>query len=178
MSAPLTSSTAATAPTHIVVMGVSGSGKTTVGEALAKALGWKFVEGDAFHPEANVAKMHAGHPLDDDDRRPWLEALAAEIARDDAAGRSSVIGCSALKRAYRDILRSGAPDVRFLHVHGDKALLWERVSNRPGHFFPAALLDSQLATLEPLGPDERGFVVDIAAPVGTMVAEARADFGL
>ena len=166
------------APAHVVVMGVSGSGKTTVGEALAAALGWRFVEGDAFHPAANVEKMASGHPLDDDDRRPWLEALAAEIARDDAAGRSSVVGCSALKRAYRDILRAGAPDVRFLHVHGDKALLIERVSHRPGHFFPAALLDSQLATLEPLGPDERGVVVDVAAPVEAMVAEARADLGL
>jgi gluconokinase len=164
--------------THIVVMGVSGSGKTTVGEALAEALGWRFVEGDAFHPASNVAKMAAGHPLDDDDRRPWLEALAAEIARDEAAGRSSVIGCSALRRAYRDILRTGAPDVRFLHVHGDTALLAERVSHRPGHFFPASLLESQLATLEPLGPDERGVVVDVAASVPDMVAEARSDFGL
>jgi gluconokinase len=163
---------------HIVVMGVSGSGKTTVGEALAAALGWRFVEGDAFHPAANVAKMASGHPLDDDDRRPWLEALAAEIGKDDAAGRSSVVGCSALRRAYRDILRAGAPDVRFLHVHGDEALLAARVSHRPGHFFPAALLESQLATLEPLGPDERGFVVDVAAPVDQVVAEARAAFGL
>ena len=165
-------------PMHIVVMGVSGSGKTTVGEALAAALGWRFVEGDSFHPKRNVEKMAAGHPLDDADRRPWLEALAGEIAKDEAAGQSSVIGCSALRRAYRDILRTGAPDVRFLHVHGDKALLAERVSHRPGHFFPAALLDSQLATLEPLGPDERGVLVDIAAPVERMVAEARADFGI
>ena len=165
-------------PMHIVVMGVSGSGKTTVGEALAAALGWRFVEGDSFHPKRNVEKMAAGHPLDDADRRPWLEALAGEIAKDEAAGQSSVIGCSALRRAYRDILRTGAPDVRFLHVHGDKALLAERVSHRPGHFFPAALLESQLATLEPLGPDERGVLVDIAAPVERMVAEARADFGI
>lgn len=165
-------------PTHVVVMGVSGSGKTTVGQALAAALGWRFVEGDAFHPAANVEKMASGHALDDADRRPWLEALAAEIGKDDAAGRSSVVGCSALKRAYRDILRTGAPDVRFLHVHGDVALLADRVSHRPGHFFPAALLESQLATLEPLGPDERGYVVDLAAPVDEMVAEARADLGL
>lgn len=163
---------------HIVVMGVSGSGKTTVGEALARALGWRFIEGDAFHPAANVAKMSAGHPLDDDDRRPWLEALATEIARDDAAGRPSVVGCSALRRSYRDILRSGAEDVRFLHVHGDRALLWDRISHRPGHFFPPALLDSQLATLEPLGPDERGVVVDVAAPIPEMVATARQAFGL
>ena len=163
-----------TAPTpqHVVVMGVSGSGKTTVGEALAAELGWRFVEGDSFHPAANVAKMSAGIPLDDADRRPWLEALAAEIARDEAAGRSSVVGCSSLKRAYRDILRTGSPRVRFLHVHGDRAVLAERVSHRPGHFFPATLLDSQLATLEPLGPDEDGFVVDVALPVEEQVQAA------
>ena len=165
-------------PTHIVVMGVSGSGKTTVGEALAQSLDWRFVEGDSFHPKSNVEKMAAGHPLDDADRAPWLQALTDEIAKDEAAGRSSVVGCSALKRAYRDILRSGAPDVRFLHVHGSVALLTERVSDRPGHFFPAKLLESQIATLEPLGADERGVVVDIAAPVATMVAEARETFGL
>ena len=133
------------APQHIVVMGVSGSGKTTVGEALAAALGWRFVEGDSFHPASNVAKMSAGIPLDDVDRRPWLEALAAEIARDEAAGGSSVVGCSALKRAYRDILRTGAPRVRFLHVHGDRAVLAGRVSSRPGHFFPASCESSSVA---------------------------------
>jgi gluconokinase len=163
---------------HLVVMGVSGSGKTTVGEALAAALGWRFVEGDSFHPAANVEKMSAGIPLDDDDRRPWLEALAAEIGKDEAAGRSSVVGCSALKRAYRDILRGGAPRVRFVHVHGERALLTERVAHRPGHFFPAALLDSQLAALEPLGPDEDGVVVDVALPVAAQVEAALAGLGL
>jgi gluconokinase len=147
---------------HIVVMGVSGSGKTTVGEALAERLGWRFIEGDSFHPPQNVAKMSAGIPLDDDDRAPWLKALAVEIARDEAAGRPSVLGCSALKRAYRDILRSGAPRVRFVHVHGDRVVLADRLSHRAGHFFPASLLDSQLAALEPLGPDEDGVVVDVA----------------
>jgi gluconokinase len=166
------------APQHVVVMGVSGSGKTTVGEALAVALGWRFVEGDAFHPPANVAKMSAGIPLDDADREPWLRALAAEIARDEAAGRSSVIGCSSLKRAYRDILRSGAPRVRFLHVHGDTEILAERVSHRPGHFFPAALLESQLAALEPLAADEDGVVVDLALPVEAQVAAALDGLGL
>jgi carbohydrate kinase (thermoresistant glucokinase family) len=165
-------------PQHVVVMGVSGAGKTTVGEALAAALGWRFLEGDAFHPEANVAKMSAGVPLDDADRRPWLEALAAEIGRDEAAGRSSVVGCSALKRAYRDILRGGAPRVRFLHVHGERALLAERVAHRPGHFFPAALLDSQLAALEPLAPDEDGVVVDAALPVEAQVAAGLRGLGL
>lgn len=172
MSAP------ATTPTHIVVMGVSGSGKTTVGEALAEALGWPFVEGDSYHPAANIAKMSAGHPLDDDDRRPWLEALAARIGQDDAAGHSSVVGCSSLRRSYRDILRTGAPDVRFLHVHGDRELLARRLGHRPGHFFPPALLESQFAALEPLGPDENGVVVDIAAPVPEMVTEARRAFGV
>ncbi|HVH01355.1 MAG TPA: gluconokinase [Amaricoccus sp.] len=165
-------------PQHVVVMGVSGSGKSTVGEALAAALGWRFVEGDGHHPPANVAKMSAGIPLTDADRRPWLEALAAEIAADEAAGRPSVVGCSALRRGYRDILRSGAPRVRFLHVHGEPAVLAERVSHRPGHFFPAALLDSQLATLEPLGADEDGVVVDVALPVAAQVAAARQGLGL
>lgn len=163
---------------HIVVMGVSGSGKSTVGKALAATLGWPFVEGDSFHPPANVAKMSAGTPLDDDDRRPWLETLAAQIARNEAAGRSSVLGCSALKRAYRDILRSGAPRVRFLHVHGDRTVLAERVSHRPGHFFPASLLESQLATLEPLGEDEDGVVIDVALPPAEQLDAALHALGL
>ncbi|MGE6781614.1 gluconokinase [Ensifer adhaerens] len=154
---------------HIVVMGVSGSGKTTVGEALAARLGWRFIEGDSFHPPENVAKMSAGIPLDDNDRKPWLRTLAAEIAKDEAAGRSSVVGCSALKRAYRDILRTGAPRVRFVHVHGDRAVLADRLSHRSGHFFPASLLDTQLAALEPLGPDEDGVVVDVALATGEQV---------
>jgi gluconokinase len=163
---------------HVVVMGVSGCGKTTVGAALAEALGWRFVEGDAFHPAANVAKMSAGIPLDDADRRPWLETLAAAIAGDEAAGRSSVVGCSALKRAYRDILRSGAPRMRFLHLHCDRVVLAERLSHRPEHFFPASLLDSQLAALEPLGPDEDGVVVDLALDTAAQVRAALAGLGL
>jgi len=157
---------------HVVVMGVSGAGKSTTGEALARHLGWPFVEGDSFHPEANVAKMRAGIPLDDDDRAPWLRALAAEIARNEARGQSSVMGCSSLKRAYRDILREGAPVVRFLHVHGTRALLESRLSHRAGHFFPAKLLDSQLATLEPLAADEDGVVVDMALSVEDQLREA------
>lgn len=157
---------------HIVVMGVSGSGKSTTGGALAARLGWPFIEGDSFHPPANVAKMAAGHPLDDADRDPWLHALAGEFARNQALGQSAVMGCSALKRAYRDILRSGAPRVRFLHVHGTRAILEDRLSHREGHFFPARLLDSQLATLEMLAPDEDGVVVDMALPVTDQVAQA------
>ncbi|WP_104667335.1 gluconokinase [Ensifer adhaerens] len=162
---------------HIVVMGVSGSGKTTVGEALAARLGWRFVEGDSFHPPENVAKMSAGIPLDDNDREPWLRTLAAEIAKDEAAGRPSVVGCSALKRAYRDILRTGAPRVRFVHVHGDRAVLADRLSHRSGHFFPASLLDTQLAALEPLGPDEDGVVVDVALATGEQVELALRGLG-
>lgn len=157
---------------HIVVMGVSGSGKSTTGEALAQRLGWPFIEGDGFHPEANVAKMRAGTPLNDDDRGPWLQALADEFARNQAAGQSSVMGCSALKRVYRDILRSGAPRVRFLHVHGSRAILEDRLAHRAGHFFPAKLLDSQLATLEMLGPDEDGTLIDMALTVEAQVDRA------
>lgn len=163
---------------HIVVMGVSGSGKSTTGGALAEVLGWRFIEGDSFHPRANVEKMAAGTPLTDADRAPWLQALAAEFARNEAARESSVMGCSALKRSYRDILRSGAPRVRFLHVHGTRAILEERLAHREGHFFPAKLLDSQLATLEMLGPDEDGVVVDMALPVEEQVALALRLLGL
>lgn len=161
-----------TGPQHIVVMGVSGAGKTTTGLALAARLGWPFVEGDAFHPQANVDKMAHGTPLTDADREPWLRALAERIAAAEARGESSVLGCSSLKRSYRDILRSGAPRVRFLHVHGSRDLLAERLNHRAGHFFPPKLLDSQLATLEPLAPDEDGAVIDMALSAEDQVAEA------
>lgn len=163
---------------HIVVMGVSGCGKTTTGTALAAAMGWPFVEGDQFHPAANIAKMKAGQPLNDDDRRPWLEVLADEIARSQAAGQSSVVGCSSLKRAYRDILRGGAPRVRFVHVHGTREVLTDRLDHREGHFFPAQLLDSQLAALEPLGEDEDGVVIDMSLPVDRQVSEIIRALGL
>jgi len=164
-------------PHHIVVMGVSGSGKTTVGEALAERLGWRFIEGDRFHPAQNVAKMSAGIALDDHDRVPWLKALAAEIAKAEAAGHPCVMGCSALKRAYRDILRNGAPRVRFVHVHGDRAVLAARLSQRAGHFFPASLLDSQLAALEPLGADEGGVIVDVGLSTDEQVELAMRGLG-
>ena len=163
---------------HIVVMGVSGAGKSTTGEALAKRLGWPFVEGDSFHPPANVEKMHAGIPLTDADREPWLRALAAELARYQALGQSSVMGCSSLKRAYRDILRSGAPRVRFLLVHGSREVLTERLANRKGHFFAPSLLESQLATLEILQPDEDGFVIDMSLSIDDQVKEALKLLGL
>jgi gluconokinase len=162
---------------HIVVMGVAGCGKTTVGERLAAALGWPFAEGDRYHPQANVDKMAAGIPLTDEDRWPWLRALAERIRDDDRTG-SSVLACSALKRAYRDILRTGAPRVRFLHLHGDRAVLAERLASREGHFFPPDLLDSQLAALEPLAPDEDGVTVDVALDLEAQLREARLGLGL
>ncbi len=158
--------------THVVVMGVSGCGKTTVGEGVAEVLGWRFAEGDAYHPRANIDKMASGTALTDEDRRPWLERLASWVGEQEAAGRSSVLSCSALKRSYRDVLRSGAPDVRFVHLHGDRSILEERLSTRAGHFFPARLLDDQLETLEELAPDEAGVVVDLDLAPEEQIAQA------
>ena len=162
-------------PTALVVMGVSGCGKSTVARALADRLGWPFAEGDDFPPAANVAKMHAGHPLDDADRWPWLQALAAWIGEHEAAGQSVVVTCSALKRSYRDLLRGGHPAVWFVHVDVDPAVLRARVEHRKGHYMPPSLLDSQLATLEPLQPDEPGVVVPGDADPARVVEEVLAD---
>lgn len=145
--------------TTLVVMGVSGSGKTTVARGVADRLGWVFAEGDEFHPAANVEKMRAGEPLTDDDRRPWLRSLADWIAAREAAEQNAVLTCSALKRAYRDLLSSGHPSVQFLHITAPPAELRRRLAARRGHYMPASLLDSQLATLEPLQPDEPGLTV-------------------
>jgi gluconokinase len=142
--------------TTVVVMGVSGSGKSTVAAGLVDRLGCDFAEGDDFHPPANVAKMRAGTPLDDEDRWPWLRTLAAWIGEHEQAGRSVVVTCSALKRSYRDLLRDGHPSVWFAHVTVDPDLLRQRVQKRSGHYMPPSLLDSQLATLEPLQDDEPG----------------------
>lgn len=158
--------------THIVVMGVSGSGKSTIAAGLALRLGWEFGEGDALHPPANIAKMAAGTPLTDEDRRPWLERLAGWIADRDAAGRSSVLACSALRRSYRDVLRAGAPTVRFLHLTGPDEVLAERMGDRDGHFMPGSLLRSQLDTLEAIEPDEDGLVLDVRADPDTLVEGA------
>ena len=156
---------------HVIAMGVTGTGKSTVGVLLARELGGDFLDGDELHPPSNVAKMSAGIPLDDGDREPWLREVGARMA---AAPGTMVIGCSALKRAYRDIIRAAAPDTAFVHLRGTRELLAARMAARSDHFMPVSLLDSQLATLEELGPDERGVAFDIAEPPERIAAEAAA----
>lgn len=146
-------------PQVLVVMGVSGTGKSTVAGILAGRLSWDLQEGDDLHPAANVAKMHAGHPLNDDDRWPWLDKIAAWITYHLESGLPGIVTCSALKRSYRDKLR--APGVVFVHLSGTREMIFERISKRQDHFMPTSLLDSQLATLEELGPDESGVVIDL-----------------
>lgn len=160
-SARTDSGNAAGPETHrvVVVMGVAGTGKTTVGDRLAGELGVEYAEADVFHPPSNVAKMSAGTPLGDADRAPWLDAIG-EWAHE-RHGRGGVVSCSALKRSYRDRLRAAAPDVFFVHLTGDRELITERMSRREDHFMPPALLDSQFATLEPLQSDEDGAAVDV-----------------
>ncbi|BBU22580.1 carbohydrate kinase [Mycobacterium xenopi] len=160
-------------PGPIVVMGVSGSGKSTVGAALARRLGVPFADADAFHPRANIAKMAAGEPLNDQDRFPWLEAVGKWLAAHRDGG---VTSCSALTRKYRDQLRSHCPDVEFLHLSGSPELIRHRQAGRTGHFMPATLLDSQFDTLEPLGPDERGVTVDVDQSVDAIVETFLAGF--
>ena len=155
-------------PPVLVVMGVSGSGKSTVGAAVAQRLRVPFADADDFHPPANIAKMTAGQALDDDDRRPWLEAIGEWLA---AHPDGAVISCSALKRSYRDQLRAHAPDVAFLHLQGERDVIARRQASRPGHFMPASLLTSQFATLEPLRPDERGVVIDVDQSVDAVVQQ-------
>lgn len=130
-------------------MGVSGSGKTTLAQALARRLGWTFIEADDFHPEANVKKMRSGRPLDDRDRAPWLAAVHEHISALDAAGRDAVVACSGLKAAHRSVLGAGIEDLHFVFLHGDADLIDERLRHRARHFMPAGLLDTQLAALEP-----------------------------
>jgi gluconokinase len=156
-------------PCALIVMGVSGSGKTTIGEKLATRLGWTYEDADRFHPASNVAKMSAGHPLTDEDRWPWLKAIAAEIDRVCEAGEHLVIGCSALKRTYRDVLVHGRTDVRLVYLEGTQALIADRLSRRKGHFMPPGLLTSQFATLEPPTSDEQVLRVSIDAPVEAIV---------
>lgn len=160
-----------------VVMGVSACGKSDIGTRLAQALGAPFIEGDRFHPPENVAKMSAGIPLDDDDRRGWLQALRAEIERAWTTDPVVVLSCSALKRAYRDVLRGDGGDVRFVHLHGDRDLIAQRMAARSGHFMPVSLLDSQLRTLEALQPDERGVTLDVREPPQRLVEQVMATRG-
>jgi gluconokinase len=150
--------------TTIVVMGVSGAGKSTVAAALVTRLGWDFAEGDDFHPPANVEKMRAGIPLDDEDRWPWLRRLAGWIGEHEAAGTNAIVTSSALKRAYRDVLCDGHPSVWFAHVSADPELIRDRVEHRHGHYMPPSLLGSQLAILEPLRADEPGAVISGVDP--------------
>jgi gluconokinase len=150
----------------IVVMGVSGSGKSAVGAALAQRLRVPFADADDFHPPENIAKMTAGHALDDNDRHPWLESIGKWLALHSAGG---VMSCSALKRAYRDQLRRHCADVEFLHLSGSVETIGRRQASRPGHFMPASLLASQFATLEPLDPDERGVAIDIDQSIDAII---------
>lgn len=162
-------------PRIVVVMGVSGSGKTTVGELLAQRLGWEFEEGDSLHPPANVAKMAAGHPLTDADRWPWLRRIGEWMDDEVRAGRSGVVACSALKRSYRDLLREGRPQVSFLCLGGQKDTIHDRLSRRHGHFMPPSLLDSQFGALQPLADDEPGVTVDVAGTPEEIAAAALAE---
>lgn len=157
-------------PHVVVVMGVAGTGKTTIGPLLAARLGVPYAEGDDFHPRANIAKMTAGIPLGDEDRWPWLDAIGAWAHG--RAGLGGVVSSSALKRSYRDRLRAAAPGVVFVHLTGDRKLIEDRMGHRQGHFMPTALLDSQFAALEPLQRDERGVAVDVSGSPEEITARA------
>ena len=165
-------------PGVAIVMGVSGSGKTTIGKQLARRMGGIFADADSFHPPANIEKMKAGHPLTDADRWPWLDAMAEQITRWLAEGQPAVLACSALKRVYRDRLVAGRPRVAFLYLSGSEAVIATRLANRRGHFMPPALLHSQFETLEPPGPDERVVTVDIRHPPRRIIDIAARRFGL
>jgi gluconokinase len=172
MSSPVRFPVASLAP--VVVMGVSGSGKSTVGAALAQRLHVPFADADDFHSAENIAKMSAGQPLDDDDRRPWLDAIGVWLA-DHADG--GVVSCSALKHMYRDQLRAHAPAVRFAHLDGPMEVIARRQASRPGHFMPTALLESQFDTLERLASDELGVVVDVDQSIDAIVDEVARGLG-
>ncbi|GAB3053977.1 gluconokinase [Intrasporangium mesophilum] len=167
-----------TQPMVVVVMGVSGTGKSTVARELATAMHWPFAEGDDFHSAANVAKMHGGQALTDDDRWPWLESIGAWIGEREQQGESGVVTCSALRRAYRDVLRRDRPVVRFLHVTVPPEVIQDRIERRTEHFMPASLLGSQLDTLEPLQPDEPGALVVNEGTPAAVVDRAIAALGL
>jgi gluconokinase len=165
-------------PCALVVMGVSGSGKSTIADKVAERLGWTFEDGDRFHPASNVAKMSAGVPLTDEDRWPWLQAIADEIDRVCKAGQHAVIACSALKRGYRDILVHGRNDVRVIYLEGSEQLIASRLKQRKGHFMPPGLLASQFKTLEPPDQSEHPVTVSIDAAVETIVDDIVRQLGL
>jgi len=158
-------------PMSVVVMGVSGSGKTTVGKLLAERLGWHYQEGDALHPPENVAKMSSGTPLTDADRIPWLHKIAECIDAWRRSGESGVVTCSALKRAYRDIIIGDRPDVGLVHLKGSRELIGQRLAARKGHFMPAALLDNQFDTLQEPAAEERAITVDVGEAPAAIVDE-------
>ena len=163
---------------HVAVMGVSGSGKTTLAERLRDHLGWAFAEADEFHPQANIDKMESGRPLTDEDRWPWLEAMRDWLDERGRAGESAVVTCSALKRSYRDLLREATGRLRFVHVTADPEVLAQRITHRKGHFMPPQLLPSQLATLEPLDPDEDGVTIVVDVPPDEVLARTLTALGL
>jgi gluconokinase len=165
-------------PCALIVMGVSGSGKSTIGDRLAQRLGWTYEDGDRFHPASNVAKMSAGQPLTDEDRWPWLQAIADEIDGVCTAGGHAVIACSALKRAYRNVLVHGRGDVRIIFLNGTQDLIAGRLAQRKGHFMPPGLLASQFKTLEPPAPAENPVIVSIDAPVEAIVEDIVRQLGL
>jgi carbohydrate kinase (thermoresistant glucokinase family) len=162
----------------VVLMGVSGSGKTTVADLIAKRLDWPFIEGDRLHPPANVEKMRLGIPLTDADRAPWLDRIGEELRRWAAEGRSGVLTCSALKRAYRDRIRAARPDVRFIYVRGSEALIQSRVAARHHEYMPASLLRSQFEALEEPAPDEQAVTVEAIGSPEEEAAAAIAALGL
>ncbi|WID97250.1 gluconokinase [Bosea vestrisii] len=159
------------APAVIVVMGVASSGKTSLGERLAQRLGWPFRDADSFHPPANVAKMSGGIPLTDEDRKPWLAAIAAWIDELRASGGNGIVTCSALKKAYRDVIVGKRPDVALVYLKGSRELIGQRMAARQHHFMPPALLDSQFATLEEPGTDENPLVVQVEASKDAIVEQ-------
>ncbi|MGA7204820.1 MAG: gluconokinase [Specibacter sp.] len=164
------------AVTRVIVMGVSGAGKSTIGALVADAMDIPFLDGDSLHPMANISKMAAGTPLTDADRWPWLEIVGNELANTTAKG--IVIACSALKRSYRDVIRAKAPDTIFLHLDGSLEVLSSRLEGRSGHFMPPALLASQLASLEPLADDEHAVVIDISESITEILSQAVAGITL